>query len=281
VPFGGDVRWPADWAGRGEIVASQLQVVRLAPFVGWRTGRFRVAGGVHLDLAHMGIERGLDFIDTEGDVQIDLRGAGLGADLSAWADLGDVDVGVSYKSRTSVPLKGEADFTAPDAFEMKLADQRASSTLHLPDRLAFGAAYTRDALTVLADVELTLWGVNDELVIDFTEDQTPDARQVNQWRTTTALRAGAEYALGKPVLRAGAYYDPTPTSPEYAAPSSPDSSRLGATLGASYPVSERVTVDGSYGFMHLMGQTSANPEALMAEYSGSAHFLGVAVRMTR
>jgi len=281
VPFGGDVRWPADWAGKGEIVASQLQVVRIAPFVGWSAGRYRLAGGVHVDLAHMGIERGLDFIDTDGDVQIDLRGAGIGADLSAWADLGDVDVGVSYKSRTAVPLSGEADFTAPIAFEMKLADQEARSTLHLPDRIAAGAAYTRGALTALADVEVTLWGVNDELVVDFTEDQTPDARQVNGWRTTTALRAGAEYRVRKGVARAGGYYDPTPTSPDHAAPSSPDSSRIGATLGGSYPLSPRVTLDGSYGFMHLVGQTSDNPESLMATYTGNAHFLGLAVRMTR
>jgi long-chain fatty acid transport protein len=281
APFGGDVRWPDDWAGRHEIVASQLQVVRIAPFVGWRTGKVRVAGGLHLDLGHVAIERGLDFIDIDGQVQIDLRGVGVGADLSAWYDAGAVDLGLSYKSRSSIAMRGEADFTAPDAFAGKVPDQHAGARFDLPDRLALGAVWTRGAVAVLGDLEITTWGVNDELVVDFDEEQTPDARQVNGWKTTVALRAGAEWRRGKLTARGGAYYDPTPTSADHMAPSSPDSTRLGAALGASYPVSRGVLLDASYGYMHLTGQTSTNPDSLMASYGGGAHFLGAAVRVSR
>lgn len=281
VPFGGDVQWPADWAGAHEIVASQLQVVRIAPFVGWRHDRLRVAAGVHVDLAHMQIDRGLDFIDTEGDVLIDLRGAGVGVDASAWADLGAVDVGLSYKSRTHVGLDGEADFTAPDAFAMKLADQGASSSITLPDRLALGAAWHRDALTVLGDVELTAWGVNQELVVDFVQDQTPDATQVNDWRRTVAVRAGAEWRRGATAVRGGAYVDPTPVQADHLSPTSPDSTRLGVTLGASRVVGDGVTIDGFYGYMHLGERTTTDPETMTASYGGHAHFAGVAVRVTR
>jgi long-chain fatty acid transport protein len=281
VAYGGDVRWPGDWVGRHEIVASQLQVARIAPFVGWRRGALRIAGGVHVDLAHLAIERGLDFIDVEGAVAIDLRGAGIGADLSAWLDLGEVDVGVAYKSRTSIAMSGEADFTAPDAFAMRLADQGASSRLDLPDRLAVGTRWRRGALALLADLEVTAWSVNDELVIEFDQEQTPTARQVNGWRSTAAVRAGAEWTHRRLVARGGLSWDPTPTRAERMAPSSPDSTRLGLTLGASYPVTEAVTVDGSYGLMQLAGQTSQNPESLMAHYGGRAHFAGVAVRLIR
>jgi hypothetical protein len=46
VPFGGGVAWPADWAGRFEIVSSQLLDGRIAPFVGARVGAVcGVAGG--------------------------------------------------------------------------------------------------------------------------------------------------------------------------------------------------------------------------------------------
>lgn len=281
VPYGGNVRWPDDWAGRHEIVASQMQVVRIAPFVGWGRGKVRVAGGVHVDLAHIAIERGLDFIDVDGDVQIDLRGAGIGADLSAWYDAGSVDLGISYKSRTSIAMHGEADFTTPDAFAGRAPDQHASSRLDLPDRIALGAVWTRGVVAVLADVEITAWGVNDELVVDFEEEQTPNARQVNAWETTVALRAGAEWRRGKLVARGGGYYDPTPAQADHMAPSSPDSTRIGVTLGASYPVSRGVLLDASYGYMHLTGETSTNPESLMASYGGGAHFLGAAVRVTR
>jgi long-chain fatty acid transport protein len=281
VPYGGNVRWPDDWHGRDEIISSQLQVVRIAPLVGWRRDQLRVAGGVHVDLAHMALQRGLDFIDTDGDVRIDLRGAGIGADVSAWAALGVVDVGVSYRSRTTVRLGGEADFTAPDAFAGRLPDQGASTTLRLPDRLAVGARWTRGAVAVLGDVELTGWSVNRELVVAFDQDQTPSARQVNDWRTTAALRGGVEWRQRALRVRGGAYWDPTPTRAERMAPSSPDSTRLGIAAGASYPVSDAVVVDASYGFMQLTGQTAANPDSLMATYGGRAHFLGLAVRARR
>lgn len=281
VPYGGDVRWPDTWQGEFEIRSTQLQVARIAPFAGWRSGRFRVAGGVHVDLAHMAIDRGLDFIDTTGNVQIDLRGAGVGADASAWADLGALDVGLSYKSRTKLPLHGEADFTAPDAFSDKLVDQHASSSITLPDRLALGGAYTRGALTALADVEVTMWSVNRQQVVDFEEMQTPDATQVNDWHTTTAVHAGAEWRRGKLVARGGAYYDPTPSPAAHMAASSPDSSRVGLSLGASYALGRETTLDASYGYMHLATRTSDNPESITAEYGGAAQFFGVAMRMLR
>lgn len=281
VPYGGNVRWPDGWEGSHEIVASQLQVVRVAPFVGYRRGALRVAAGVHVDLAHLAIERGLDFVDAEGDVLIDLRGAGLGADASAWIDLGEVDVGVSYKSRTTVALDGEADFTAPDAFAMRLVDQGATSTLRLPDRVALGAAWRRGALAAFGDLEVTAWGVNEAQVIDFDEEQTPNATQVNDWRTTVAVRAGGEWRRGATAVRAGAYVDPTPTRAERLAPSSPDSTRLGVTLGGSRRLGDGVALDGYYGYMHLAGQTSQNVDALMASYGGRAHFLGLAVRLDR
>jgi long-chain fatty acid transport protein len=279
VPYGGDVRWPDDWAGREEIMATQLQVVRIAPFAGWRRGDLRLAAGLHVDLAHMAIQRGLDFVDAEGDVLIDLRGAGVGADASVWLRRGAVDLGASYKSRTTVALDGEADFTTPDAFAGRLPDQQASSTLRLPDRLALGARWRRGAIAALADVEVTAWGVNEATVVAFEQEQTPDATQVNDWKTTVALRGGAEWRGDKLAVRGGAYVDPTPTRAERMAPSSPDSTRVGVGLGASYPVSEGVVLDASYGFMQLMGRTAENPESLMARYGGSAHFVGVAVRV--
>ena len=65
------------------------------------------------------------------------------------------------------------------------------------------------------------------------------------------------------------------------APSSPDSTRVGVTLGASYPMSKTVVLDASYGYMHLLGQTSDNPESLMATYGGDAHFIGLGLRVNQ
>ena len=86
------------------------------------------AGGLHLDMGDMRLSRTLDFVDAEGDVDLALRGQSIGAHLALFGQAyrdqhNQVDVGLTYKSRSTMDLSGEADFTSPDAFSMKTADQ--------------------------------------------------------------------------------------------------------------------------------------------------------------
>lgn len=283
VPFGSGVAWPEDWPGRFEIVRSQIEVFRVAPFAAWRFGRVRVALGAHADFARMRVARQLDFIDVEGDVAVDLDGHGAGVDAAVFVRARpDLDLGATYKSRTSIDLDGGADFDAPDAFEAKTMDQPARSHLTLPDRIALGGAWRHGPWRALADIEIATWSVYDEVVIDFDNDATPDARQINDWRTTVGLRAGAEWAFARNwVARAGAYYDPTPARDETLAPSSPDSSRIGATAGASVALGGGWRVDAFAEYMRLLGRTAANDNALAAEYGGHAQLVGFGVRYQR
>ena len=280
VPFGGGVSWPEDWAGRHEIVSSRLEVYRVAPFVGWRIGRVRLAAGVHLDAARLRIRRGLDFVNTEGDVRLDLDGTGIGLDLSTLVQVrDDLNVGVSYKSRSTIALSGNANFEAPPAFAMTTPDQRAQTDLALPDRIAVGASYQRGAWRALADVEVSLWGVNDELVIDFEHEATPDPVQRNNWRNTMALRLGGELDLRRDLrVRAGAFLDPSPAPRNNLAPSSPDATRMGLAGGASFRITDDLSADGFYEYLHLLGRESSSMEALAARYSGHAHMLGAGLR---
>lgn len=280
VPFGSGVAWPADWSGRYEIVRTQLEVFRLAPFVAWRHGRVRVAGGLHIDRGRLRVNRKLDFVDAEGDVYVDLAGTGLGLDAALFVEAArDLNVGFTYKSRTRLGMSGGADFTAPDAFQQKTADQNARSELTLPDRLALGVAWRHGPVTVLADLELLLWSVHEELVIDFEREATPDATQRYDWRSTLAARAGVEWAFAPAwVGRAGLLFDPTPTREETIAPASPDSSRAGATVGLARAIGRGVSVDLFYEHLRLLGRDSENVDALAADYGGHAHLVGLGVR---
>lgn len=283
VPFGGGVTWPEDWAGRHEIISSRLEVFRVAPALAYRWNRLRVAAGVHADFGRMRVKRSLDFVDTEGDVHLDMDGRSFGFDLAAFYQASDaIDVGISYKSRGTLELDGGANFNAPDAFNMKTADQHVGTVIHLPDRIALGATWRRGKLTVLGDLELTTWGVYDELAIDFENDVTPDPTLVTAWNTTMAVRAGAEYQVRTGTrVRGGAFIDPSPARDENLAPSSPDSTRLGATVGVSHSVRSDLAIDGFYELMHLMARESASENDLAARYGGRAHIVGVGVRVHR
>ena len=282
VPYGGNVAWPTDWPGRHEIVSTKLVDVRVAPFVGWRSGQVRVAGGVHVDLAQLDLARRLDFIDTEGDVALRLHGVGIGADLAAYLDVGHgAALGVSYKSRTSIDLSGDADFTGPDAFSMKAPDQHATSSLALPDRIAIGGTLVHGALRGFADLEVTTWSVNKTQVIDFAEDQTPDVVQVNDWHTTIGAKVGGEWHRGRATARAGLGWDPSPAGTDHLAPTTPDGNRVAVTLGGGWQLSKTVAADAFYGYLHIGERASANPDSMMASYGGHAHLLGLGLRVTR
>src|SRR5690606_12518336 len=97
--------------------------------------------------------------------------------------------------------------------------------------------WRRGPITLLSDLEYTRWSVNRATVVDFHEDATPNVTQANNWRDTFTVRAGAEYvpaANDRVVVRGGGYFDPSPVPAEHLTPTSPDSTRVALTLGASY-----------------------------------------------
>jgi long-chain fatty acid transport protein len=283
VPFGSGVTWPEAWEGRFEIVSSRLEVFRLQPFYALRLGRVRVGGGVHVDLARMRVARKLDFVDAEGDVALDLSGAGVGAHAAVFVEAGSgLELGLTVKSRTRLSLAGAADFTVPDAFAGRASDQTVETELTIPDRLTAGVRWRRGRTAVLVDAEVTAWSAYDGVVLDFADDDTPDTMQAVDWGTTVAVRGGVEHALGAAwTVRGGAYVDPSPASSQTLTPSSPDSTRLGATVGGSRAVSRSLHVDAFAEYMHLLGRAAENVDALDARYSGWALLFGVGVRYTR
>jgi long-chain fatty acid transport protein len=281
VPFGSGVTWPATWPGRHEIVATQLQVFRAAPFVAWSFGKLRVAAGAHADFGRLQISRDLDFIDLEGDVAIDMDGHGFGVDASAFYQASPaLTFGAAYRGRTRMPLHGGANFTAPDAFNEKIADQAAQSEVVLPDQLTAGGRYRHGSYAAIAELELTMWNTTKQLVVDFAQMQTPDVMQQQSWHNTVAVRAGGEWTRGKLTLRHGTYLEQSPAPADRLAPSSPDSTRLGLTAGASWRFDRRWSVDGFVESMWLLRRDTSDMDSLQASYGGRATLAGLGLRWT-
>ncbi len=281
VPFGGGVQWPAMWPGAVEAVQTQLMVLRAAPFVAWRFGAIRVAAGVHLDAGRLQIQRNLDFIDTQGDVRLDLAGRGAGVDASAyWKARSDLGVGLVYRGRTTIDFDGNANFTAPDAFSEKTPDQTARTSMTMPDTVVLGVHGTRGAYAAVLDLEWANWSVNRRTTVDFTNASTPQAVQENGWHDTVTVRAGGEWTRDRLIVRGGGYYDPTPVPANHLTPSSPDASRLGLTAGASYHLAPAWSADVFAERMWLVRRETTSTDTMAASYGGTAIVLGAGVRWT-
>jgi long-chain fatty acid transport protein len=279
VPFGGGVTWPATWAGSNESRETQLMDLRVAPFAAWSFGRVRVAAGVHVDTARLQIDKGLDFIDMQGDVKMDMTAHGVGVDASAFVRASDeVGIGLVYRGRTTLDFSGPANFTAPDAFAGKTPDQDAKTTMVMPDQLVLGAHWQRGAIAVLGDIEYTRWSVNQKTIVTFADPATPQAIQDNYWHDTFAVRAGGEWRRGNIVARAGAYYDPSPVPVAYLQPSAPDGTRIAATAGASYRFSRDWAADVFGEQMFILRRDTTSMDTMPASYGGSAVVLGAGLR---
>jgi hypothetical protein len=275
APFAGGVRWPADSPYRFDALESAPRFFRVAPFIGRRLGPIRVSLGAHVDTGGLTVVQATDHVVSEGLATLSLRGTAVGVDASAWGSVDRLQVGVSYKSRSKVPLRGEADFDVPDAFAATLPDQRATSELWLPDRLALGVLWDGGRWRALADGVLTTWSVHDVLTIDFEDPATPDVVQRDAWRDSLAVRAGGELDLGPLTARAGGGVETATPPTDTLGPASPDGTHLSGAVGLGSAVGEHFRVDGFAEHVAVLARTADGSEVPDASYRGSAWIGGI------
>jgi long-chain fatty acid transport protein len=287
VPFAGGVRWPADWPQRFDIVESRPRFFRATAFFGAAFGPLRLAVGPHLDTGELYILKATDHIEQEGSAELALRGWGVGVDAALFVRFSDhVHLGLTYRSRTEIQLAGEADFEVPLPFAGRFPDGEVQSELTLPDRIAAGVLLRPkglERLAILLDVNLTLWSANEVLVLDFEDEATTDIVQVNDWRTTMAVRLGAEVDVHERVsIRAGGYVDGlwgAPPPPEALSPSSPDCTRIGLTVGGKITATPWLSFDLYYEHIELVRRESTSPDAPEAAYRGFANLGGLSASL--
>lgn len=284
LPYASRVQWPADWQHRFDVISSQIQFVRIAPLVGYDFGPLRLAAGPQFDIGRVHLKRATDHIDYEGSSAIVMSGHGFGGHVSLFARPWEqLAVGVSYRSRSVSSLTGDADFNVPEVLAGMLPDQRVATEWTLPDRIAVGAAGRFGPVEALLDLSMTLWSVNDSLLIVFEDPATDNRESPRGWRDSLALRMGLEWnALQQLDVRAGFYVDglpDPPPPPEHLSPSSPDSTRVAGTLGLGANVADWLSGDVFYEHMRLLERTSSSDDAPAAAYSGYAHFFGIGVRL--
>lgn len=271
APFGGGVEWPADWPDRYAIVRSRTQVLRAAPFVATRRGPVSFALGAHFDAGTLEVVKATDHVSEDGVAHLLLNGRGFGLDAAAFVDLESVDLGLSYKSRTSVRMAGQADFDVPDPFAATLPDQSVEADWMLPDRLAVGLAWRG----VRLDASTTWWRVNQQLVFELPKSD--DVVVDYSWRPGAALRLGGETLIRGFDVRGGLALERTPVPTATLGPASPDGPRFSLTAGAGRAFGPaRIDLFGEH--LRILERQS---DATQASYGGSAWVAGAGVELRR
>ena len=240
APYGSSIRWPATWAGRTELLTSELRVLEYAPQIAVRVlDDLALSMGVRLQQATLGTSRAIAF-PGEGDasVRISADASSVALAMSAlYEPLPWLSLGTSVRSGSALDFAGEADFqNVPRELQASARDSPVSvQGLHLPLRAAFGASVSLTRFGRLqADLIYYGWHRNEALQIDFEDEAVEDVTQPRQWRRSFTARFGYEYDelwSGRLALRAGGFVDDTPVPRATLSAASPDGLKLGVTAG--------------------------------------------------
>jgi long-chain fatty acid transport protein len=288
-PFGLSTNWSQSSETSQVATLSYIKTTEFNPNIAYKiTDDLSVAVGV----AYVKLDATLrSMLPTGQQLTLSGDGDGWGGNIAAKYKASDkLNLGLSYRSRVKIDIDGSAIYT-PGLIPGGGASNSATTSITLPDLLAFGASYkATDKLTVNTDLGYTWWSTYDKLVVKsntyvpLTGSDT--ATQEKHWKNVWNLRVGGQYKLSDQwKLRAGYQYDQTPVDDSWFETRVPDSDRQGVSVGAGYAVGN-LTVDAAYLYLHFNKRNIADSQAdnattsttsLDGTYKSDAHVIALAV----
>ncbi len=241
TPYGSGTRWPDDWMGRFTIQEASLKTIYIQPTFSVRIGdKLGFGAGPIIATGSFMMRKALPLNSQDGsEGSVVLNGGAKGYGFNAGAEYqitNEIFVGLDYRSALkAIVADGSADFTVPTSLGSLFPDTKFSTGLTMPAMTSLGLGYRNaNGLSLAADVNFVGWNVYDSLVIDFTDNTSSlsDLHSARNYQNSVALRFGGAYEVGSNIeVRGGAFYDFTPIPTGYLTPETPDSDKLGVTLG--------------------------------------------------
>lgn len=254
--FGLATLYPNDWAGRYQAIESRLSTLNINPAVAVQiTDELSAGVGINVQYATTALSNAIDFgslIALTGlppqpqqfDGLVELSGEdwswGWNAGL-LYQPTETTRIGLTYRSAISHTLRGDANFTVPDAVlgltsTGAFTDTPATVSLDLPDVVSLGVYHQVSSNFGLAgQVDWTNWSRYSETRVNFDNVFQPDLVEVQNWQDTFRFSLGAVYDPSSQWrLRLGLGYDPSPVPNEFLSPRIPSSDGILLDLGATY-----------------------------------------------
>jgi long-chain fatty acid transport protein len=276
TPYGSSATWGDDWEGAHLIQDISMKVIFIQPTLSYKINdMFSLGAGLVIATGGVELHRAVPYNNaTEmGQVYLDGKTTSYGFNAGIMVTPNDKwNIGVNYRSEVTMALEdGDATFTIPSSVETVIpAANKFNADLPLPANLDFGVSYqANEKLLVSAEINYVFWDTYDTLKFEFKEKpELLNSSNPREYSNTMIFRLGGEYVFSeKFTLRAGAYYDPTPTSEDYFNPETPSLNTYGMSFGFSYNPTKNLSIDFSY--LHLETQKSTrsySPEHFTGTY---------------
>jgi len=287
TPFGSSAKWNDDWVGSHLIQNISMKVFFIQPTVSYKfSDLISVGAGFVIASGSVELNRTTSYGTPTTVGAVNLEGSTISYGYNVGVTITpneEWSIGVDYRSKVAMKMEeGDANFKLPTSVESIIPSKNYfDAELPLPANLDIGVAYkANDKLTLALELNYVFWGVYDSLKFEFKEKpELLNSSNPREYRNTMIFRVGGEYIINDLlIVRAGFYYDPTPTNSDYFTPETPSLNTYGFSAGLTIKPTEKFAIDISY--LHLETQTSTrsySPEYFTGTYSGRTMIPGLGV----
>jgi long-chain fatty acid transport protein len=312
APFGLKTEYDRDWIGRYNSVKSDVKVVDLTLSASVAiTDRFSVGLGLIVEYAKVTLTNAIDygtaicaagnpancfnpafpFRPTANDGFLEVAGSDTKMGWVVGAHLRPTDrltIGLSHRGEIDHDLEGDADFTAPPAVAAALGPQVADASVYapltLPSITTVGVRYDfTDDFRMMLDYQQTGWS-SLEAVRIFRSNGGLLGNETFDWEDSELWALGGEFDLSDALtLRAGVALDETPSNDLHRSPRLPDEDRRLYSVGVSWAMSERMSIEAAYTRIENDQSTvdvaSSSRSRLTGSFDGHANLFGIAAQL--
>jgi long-chain fatty acid transport protein len=256
TPFGSSAKWDDSWAGRYLIQNISLQAIYIQPTIGYKINdMFSIGAGFVYAFGDVELQQAVPY-NTDSYAKLSGSAGNIGFNVGLMVKpVEQLSIGLDYRSEILMKVEdGDADFKIPASITTTIPEtNKFNAELPMPANLDFGLAYEfSEKFTLALELNYVFWSVYEKLEFTF-EEQNELLGSVNprEYKNTLIARLGGQYKLNDMFsFRAGAYYDPSPTSDDYFTPETVSLNTVAWTLGVSIAPVENLSIDLSYIQLH-------------------------------
>lgn len=202
---------------------------------------------------------------------------------------------LDYRSRITHDIKGTANFTTTEGYDLLLSNPALSGSLPPFQHTNGTARLTNPAVAALsywhredkfgfgADLAWTQWSVMRELTVNYANSQPTTVLPFN-WRNTFYVSVGGEYyATDKLTIRGGLAADQAPMNAGNRDPRVPDGARHTVAVGLGYKATDHLDLNVSYEHIFVAhagmnGAVSATDDVLAGSFDDYGNLLSLSVQ---
>ena len=313
APFGLKTEYENGWVGRYRALTSDVKVVDLTLSAAFKaTDGVSVGFGLIYERADVTLSKAIDFgtaicaasnpancftpsypfkpqqLDGAFEVSGDSTSIGyvVGAQIAPNDKLA---IGFSHRSEIKHDLEGTLDFANVPALlanDPRFKDSDGGARLVTPSVTTLSISYGfTDNFRVMADYQATGWSSLQDVTIKRSNGTVVGSEDFS-WEDTDFFSVGVEYDISPAfTLRAGVGQDESPTNDATRTPRLPDNDRMLYSIGASWNVSDHLSIDAAYQRINIddpevnLGvHAPSDLSTLTGTYSGSANLFGVSMQ---